>query len=82
MAEMAFDEQYQEPFDRSLARFREQLTPTRCGNLKRDGFIVIDDFLGRGWALALLQEMRWLHKHGWVVGAILIVVVCVELIWC
>lgn len=66
MARRTFDEEYLEPFDRCLARFQEQLTPTRCGDLRRDGFVVIDDFLGRGWALALLQEMRWLHKNGWV----------------
>lgn len=62
--QLNFDEEYPEAFDRCLCRFQEQLTPTRCSNLRRDGFVVIDNFLGRGWALALLQEMRWLHKNG------------------
>lgn len=61
-----FDEVYGEPFERCLTRFRDQLTPTRLRDLKRDGRVVIDNFLGRGWALALLQEMRWLHGQGWV----------------
>lgn len=61
-----FDEVYREPFERCLTRFRDQLTPTRLRDLKRDGRVVIDNFLGRGWALALLQEIRWLHGQGWV----------------
>lgn len=64
MAEETFDEEYREPFDRCFARFREQLNPARCADLRKHDFVVIDDFLGRGWALALLQEMRWLHEHG------------------
>lgn len=59
-----FDEEYEEPFERCLTRFRDQLTQTRCNDLRRDGHVVIDNFLGRGWALALLQEMRWLNKNG------------------
>lgn len=59
-----FDEEYQEPFARCLTRFRDQLTPTRCDDLRRDSYVVIDNFLGRGWALALLQEMRWLNEQG------------------
>lgn len=59
-----FNEEYGEPFERCLTRFRDELTPTRSNDLRRDGYVVIDNFLGRGWALALLQEMRWLNKHG------------------
>ncbi|CAB1120253.1 unnamed protein product [Ectocarpus sp. CCAP 1310/34] len=59
-----FDEVYREPFERCLTRFRDQLIPTRLRDLQRDGRVVIDNFLGRGWALALLQEMRWLHGQG------------------
>lgn len=59
-----FSEEYTVPFDRRIARFHEQLTPSRCDALRRDGFVVIDDFLGRGWALALLQEMSWLNREG------------------
>lgn len=66
LQEKKFDEEYREPFDRCLGRFREQITPARCDRLRQDGFVIIDNFLGPGWALALLQEMRWLHKHGWV----------------
>lgn len=61
-----FDGKYTVPFERCLSRFREQLNSARCRDLQEDGFVVIDGMLGRGWALALLQEMRWLHTHGYV----------------
>lgn len=64
MAEPKFDEEYDEPFERCLDRFSDQLTPKRVGELQRDGHVVIDNFLGDGWALALLQEMKWLEKNG------------------
>lgn len=60
----SFDEEYHHSFDRRVGRFREQMTAERCSDLRRDGFVVIDNFLGKGWALALLQEMRWLNKKG------------------
>lgn len=59
-----FDEDYDAPFERSFLRFREQLNSMRCNDLRREGFVVIDNFLGEGWARALLQEMRWLNKQG------------------
>ncbi|CAM9199670.1 unnamed protein product [Sphacelaria rigidula] len=59
-----FDEKYAVPFERCLSRFREHLNSARCSDLRKDGFVVIDGMLGQGWALALLQEMRWLHNHG------------------
>lgn len=61
-----FDEKYAVPFERCLSRFREHLNSARCSDLRKDGFVVIDGMLGQGWALALLQEMRWLHNHGYV----------------
>lgn len=64
MSDNAFNEEYLEPFERCLSRFRDQLTSARCANLRKNGYVVIDNFLGRGWALALLQEMKWLHRHG------------------
>lgn len=63
MTQPKFEEEYREPFERCLSRFQEQLTPERCGELRREGHVVINDFLGRGWAMALLQEMQWLHKN-------------------
>ena len=64
MAEAKFDEQYHQPFERCLGRFTDKLTPERARQLARDGHVVIDNFLGDGWSLALLQEMKWLEKHG------------------
>ena len=64
MAQPKFEEEYREPFERCLSRFREKLTPELCKELRSEGHVVINDFLGRGWAMALLQEMQWLHKNG------------------
>lgn len=59
-----FDEEYTVPFERCLSRFHEKLNHVSCSDLRRDGFLVIDNILGAGWALALLQELRWIHNHG------------------
>lgn len=64
MSDTEFNEEYPEPFERCISRFQDQLTSTRCGNLRKNGYVVIDNFLGRSWALALLQEMKWLHRKG------------------
>jgi hypothetical protein len=61
---MHFDEQYELPFERDFGRFREQLTEDRCERLEREGYVVIDGFLGSGWSSAVRQEIRWLQNHG------------------
>lgn len=64
MADRRFEEDYEVPFERRADRFQEQLNPASCAQLRSEGFVVIDNFLGQGWSRALLQETRWLHKNG------------------
>ncbi|CAM9593023.1 unnamed protein product [Ascophyllum nodosum] len=66
MGDHRFDEEYEEPFERCASRFWEKLDTERCAHLRKEGFLVIDDFLGRGWSRALLQETQWVHKNGFM----------------
>ncbi|CAM9153679.1 unnamed protein product [Choristocarpus tenellus] len=60
----SFQEDYEVPFKRAFSGFREKLSPERCNQLQREGFLVVDNFLGRPWALAMRQEMQWLNNTG------------------
>jgi hypothetical protein len=61
--ELTFDESYKVPFERNFDRFREKIGEEQCSSLQREGFVVIDNFLGDGWARALLQELQWLERN-------------------
>lgn len=54
---------YSLPFTRDDARLRSKITAKACAQLQEQGYVVIDDCFGRGWATALLDEMKWLHEQ-------------------
>ncbi|TYZ57589.1 hypothetical protein PybrP1_013210 [[Pythium] brassicae (nom. inval.)] len=55
---------YSQPFKRDYARLREKITAATCTALQEQGYVVLDDCFGHGWAGALLDEMKWLHARG------------------
>jgi hypothetical protein len=61
--ELTFDEPYKVPFKRDFDRFRQKIGEEECASLQKNGFVVIDKFLGDGWARALLQELQWLERN-------------------
>lgn len=50
--------------DRDFGRFAEKITQERCGELAEKGYVVIDDFLGHGWAASILAEINRLSADG------------------
>ncbi|TMW61301.1 hypothetical protein Poli38472_013764 [Pythium oligandrum] len=58
-----FPGEYALPFERDYERLRTKITADKCAELKENGYVVIDDCFGRGWASALLQEMQWLNQN-------------------
>ncbi|KAH7487897.1 hypothetical protein KRP22_013402 [Phytophthora ramorum] len=58
-----FPGKYKEPFTRDYERLQRKITTEACAELDEKGYVVIDDCFGRGWASALLQEMKWLHEN-------------------
>lgn len=59
----AFPGAYSAPFTTDYARLRAKITRSTCATLQEDGYIVLDDCFGHGWANALLDEMKWLHAQ-------------------
>ena len=49
---------------RDYGRLAAHLTPERCEQLLRDGFLVVDGWWGADWADALASELRALHEAG------------------
>ncbi|OQR82869.1 hypothetical protein ACHHYP_15381 [Achlya hypogyna] len=52
--------QYPMSFKRDPATFYDKITSSVCDELLENGYVVVDNFLGRGWAEALLAEVKWL----------------------
>jgi len=52
---------------RDFTRFKKVITEAHLQKLNEDGFTIIDNFLGEGWAHAILAEMKWLHKYKYMV---------------
>ncbi|KAJ0406315.1 hypothetical protein ATCC90586_007353 [Pythium insidiosum] len=59
----SFSGQYSEPFTRDPARLQQKITAQVCAELRENGYVVVDDCFGHGWANALLDEMKWLHAN-------------------
>lgn len=59
----AFPGKYSEPFTRDYARLRTKITRETCATLQEQGYVVLDECFGHGWATALLDEMKWLHAQ-------------------
>ncbi|CAM9390832.1 unnamed protein product [Phaeothamnion confervicola] len=59
-----FDEAYDLPFARDFDKLGDRITSERLDELEDRGWTVIENAFGLGWASALLQEMKWLHKQG------------------
>lgn len=64
VSEGSFPGPYSQPFKRDYGRLREKITAATCTTLQEQGYVVVDECFGRGWAGALLDEMKWLHAHG------------------
>ncbi|RHY63217.1 hypothetical protein DYB30_003741 [Aphanomyces astaci] len=58
---------YPLPFVRDSSRFYDQITASHSADLMDHGFTVIDNFLGGGWAHALLAELQFLVKKNLLV---------------
>lgn len=63
MSTDSFPGAYSLPFSRDYARLQRCITAEACAQLHERGFVVIDDCFGRGWAGAMLDEMKWLHSR-------------------
>lgn len=59
----AFPGEYSLPFARDHERLQRKITREACEQLAERGYVVIDECFGRGWATALLDEMKWLHAN-------------------
>ncbi|KDO27947.1 hypothetical protein SPRG_07223 [Saprolegnia parasitica CBS 223.65] len=55
--------EYPRPFVRNFASFSDKITPGVCDELLSNGFVVVDNFLGRDWADAILSEVKWLQER-------------------
>ncbi|CAM9626654.1 unnamed protein product, partial [Heterosigma akashiwo] len=62
--EERFDENYAYEFDANYEVFDEKFDAKVAHDLMEDGYSVIDNFLGFEWAMALRQELQWLHQKG------------------
>uniref|UniRef100_A0A7S1J8X9 Fe2OG dioxygenase domain-containing protein n=1 Tax=Eutreptiella gymnastica TaxID=73025 RepID=A0A7S1J8X9_9EUGL len=60
-ADEYFPGQYPLPYSRNFQRFETSITEEHIDGLDRNGFAVVDNFLGTGWATAILTEMQWLY---------------------
>ena len=52
------------PYERDSSRFATAITSAHAEHLQTHGFAVVDEFLGLGWASAILTEMQWLQSRG------------------
>ncbi|DAZ96976.1 TPA: hypothetical protein N0F65_012108 [Lagenidium giganteum] len=63
-ASASFPGTYSEAFTRDHARLASKITKSVCDELQEQGYVVVDDCFGHGWARAFLDEMQWLHAQG------------------
>ncbi|KAF0697871.1 Aste57867_11454 [Aphanomyces stellatus] len=54
---------YPLPFARATPTFADRITAASCDELMDQGYTVIDNFLGSGWAHALLAEIKYLWQE-------------------
>lgn len=47
--------------ERSLAQRSRLVTSEHLEHLEREGYAIVDGFLGEEWAVAVRDEIRWLH---------------------